>query len=86
MGHCIWAYVNDRERRYHDTEWGVPVHDDRHMFEHLTLENLQCGLSWDLMLKKRDIKAKANRTRDNRNGDRLSYYCFTTFGVIKSGI
>ena len=55
MGHCSWAYVNDRERKYHDTEWGVPVHDDRHMFEHLTLENLQCGLSWDLMLKKREI-------------------------------
>ena len=49
MGNCIWAYVNDRERHYHDTEWGVPVHDDRHMFEHLTLESLQCGLSWDLM-------------------------------------
>ena len=56
MGHCSWAYVNDRERHYHDTEWGVPVHDDRQMFEHLTLENLQCGLSWDLMLKKRGFK------------------------------
>ena len=55
MGHCDWAYVNEREHRYHDTEWGVPVHDDRRMFEHLTLENLQCGLSWDLMLKKREI-------------------------------
>ena len=55
MGHCSWAYVNDREKHYHDSEWGVPVHDDRQMFEHLTLENLQCGLSWDLMLKKREI-------------------------------
>ena len=52
MGHCGWAYVNEREHKYHDTEWGVPVHDDRQMFEHLTLENLQCGLSWDLMLKR----------------------------------
>ena len=55
MGYCTWAGMNERNRVYHDTEWGIPVHDDRHMFEHLTLECLQCGLSWDLMLKKRDI-------------------------------
>lgn len=58
MGYCAWAGINERERRYHDTEWGIPVHDDRKMFEHLTLENLQCGLSWDLMLKKREIFRK----------------------------
>ncbi len=44
--------MNEANRRYHDTEWGIPVHDDRHMFEHLMLECMQCGLSWDLMLKK----------------------------------
>ena len=55
MGYCAWADTNELNRVYHDTEWGVPVHDDRHMFEHLTLECLQCGLSWDLMLKKREI-------------------------------
>ena len=55
MAYCTWAGMNDRNRLYHDTEWGIPVHDDRHMFEHLTLECLQCGLSWDLMLKKRQI-------------------------------
>ena len=43
-------------QNYHDTEWDIPVHDDRLMFEHLTLECLQCGLSWDLMMKKRKIK------------------------------
>lgn len=43
-------------QNYHDTEWGIPVHDDRLMFEHLTLECLQCGLSWDMMMKKRKIK------------------------------
>ena len=47
--------MNEANRVYHDTEWGIPVHDDRHMFEHLTLECMQCGLSWDLMLKKREI-------------------------------
>ena len=55
MGYCTWADMNEANKIYHDTEWGVPVHDDRHMFEHLSLECLQCGLSWDLMLKKREI-------------------------------
>ncbi len=55
MGHCAWADMNEANRIYHDTEWGVPVHDDRRMFEHLFLECMQCGLSWDLMLKKREI-------------------------------
>ena len=58
MGYCTWAGMNEANRIYHDTEWGVPVHDDRHMFEHLTLECLQCGFSWDLMLKKREIFRK----------------------------
>ncbi len=71
MGHCFWAYVNDRERRYHDTEWGVPVHDDRQMFEYLTLENLQCGLSWDLMLKKREI---FRQCFDSFEYDRIAAY------------
>ena len=48
MGHCNWVFaVSDADRAYHDTQWGIPVHDDdRQMFEHLTLECLQCGLSW----------------------------------------
>ena len=55
MGYCGWASSDPLDRVYHDTEWGIPVHDDRHMFEHLTLECMQCGLSWNLMLKKRAI-------------------------------
>ncbi len=47
--------MNERNRIYHDTEWGIPVHEDRTMFEHLSMECLQCGLSWDLMLKKREV-------------------------------
>ena len=39
---------------YHDEEWGVPSHDDRHLFEHLVLEGAQAGLNWELVLKKRD--------------------------------
>ena len=34
MGYCTWADINEANRTYHDTEWGIPVHDDRHMFEH----------------------------------------------------
>jgi len=55
MGYCYDTFHSVLELEYHDTEWGVPVHDDRRMFEYLTLECLQCGLSWTLMLKKREI-------------------------------
>ena len=55
MGYCSWADANQMLRAYHDAEWGVPVHDDRLMFEHLSMECLQCGLSWNLMLKKRAV-------------------------------
>ena len=44
-GHCGWAFANEMTCVYHDTEWGVPLHDDRQMFERLTLECLQCGRS-----------------------------------------
>ncbi len=55
MSSCEWGTVSEMYRAYHDGEWGVPVHDDRRMFEHLMLECMQCGLSWTLMLKKREI-------------------------------
>jgi DNA-3-methyladenine glycosylase I len=45
--------------RYHDTEWGIPVHDDRHLFEMLILEGAQAGLSWETILKKRHNYQKA---------------------------
>ncbi|NPE30233.1 DNA-3-methyladenine glycosylase I [Methanococcoides sp. SA1] len=51
---CEWANVNDLEIEYHDTHWGVPVHDDRTLFEFLILEGAQAGLSWDTILKRRD--------------------------------
>jgi DNA-3-methyladenine glycosylase I len=50
---CPWAEANDRQIRYHDTEWGVPVHHDRRLFEFLILEGAQAGLAWDTILKKR---------------------------------
>jgi DNA-3-methyladenine glycosylase I len=50
---CAWA-TNDLAIRYHDTEWGVPLHNDRALFEFLILEGAQAGLSWDTILRKRD--------------------------------
>jgi DNA-3-methyladenine glycosylase I len=50
---CAWANTDPLYLNYHDTEWGVPVHDDRKLFEFLILEGTQAGLSWSLILKKR---------------------------------
>jgi DNA-3-methyladenine glycosylase I len=52
---CSWVNVDDTlMREYHDREWGVPTHDDRTHFEFLILEAAQAGLSWSIVLKKRD--------------------------------
>lgn len=53
MPTCPWAQ-HEPERTYHDTEWGVPVHDDAKLFEFITLEGAQAGLSWSTILKKRE--------------------------------
>ncbi len=50
---CPWAR-DDLARRYHDEEWGVPLHDDRRLFEFIVLEGAQAGLSWDTILRKRE--------------------------------
>jgi DNA-3-methyladenine glycosylase I len=57
---CAWVNPdNEPMARYHDEEWGVPVRDDRVLFEFLVLEGAQAGLSWDTILKKRDGYRKA---------------------------
>lgn len=88
MGYCGWARINEMNKVYHDGEWGIPVHDDKKMFEHLVLECMQCGLSWDLMLKKRDIFRKCF---DNFDYEQIARYNATdvmrilnTDGMIKS--
>ncbi len=53
-GTCAWAMKHPLEREYHDSEWGVPVHDDTKLFEFITLEGAQAGLSWITILKKRE--------------------------------
>ena len=51
---CEWAEVSDLDRDYHDNEWGVPVYNERELFEYLILEGAQAGLSWSTILKKRE--------------------------------
>jgi DNA-3-methyladenine glycosylase I len=51
---CSWANSSELARKYHDEEWGKALHDDRQLFEMLVLEGKSCGLSWELILKKRD--------------------------------
>ncbi len=51
---CPWSLASPEYVHYHDQEWGVPVHDDRILFEYLTLEGAQAGLSWSTILAKRD--------------------------------
>ena len=57
---CSWANPkNPLYIRYHDEEWGVPVHDDRRLFEMLILESFQAGLSWECILNKREAFRRA---------------------------
>ncbi len=68
---CEWANKNDLEQSYHDKEWGVPIHDDRTLFEFLILEGAQAGLSWSTILKKREAYRRAF---DNFDAQKISHY------------
>jgi DNA-3-methyladenine glycosylase I len=67
---CPWA-TTALLQQYHDTEWGVPVHDDRTLFEYLTLEGAQAGLSWQTILQRREAYRRAF---DNFDPARVSQY------------
>ena len=56
---CYWCGTDPLYVRYHDEEWGVPLHDDRRLFEMLILEGAQAGLSWITILRKREAYRKA---------------------------
>ena len=58
VSRCGWAR-SELSIPYHDTEWGVPLHDDQRLFEFLILEGAQAGLSWETILRKRDAYRKA---------------------------
>ncbi len=51
---CDWSTTNEKMQKYHDTEWGVPVHDDQTLFEYMVLDAFQAGLSWNTILNKRE--------------------------------
>jgi DNA-3-methyladenine glycosylase I len=66
-----WNTDNPLYVKYHDEEWGTPVHDDRTLFEFLTLEGFQAGLTWELILKRRGALRKAF---DNFNPEKIARY------------
>lgn len=68
---CSWCLGHELFIPYHDEEWGVPVHDDRLLFEMLILEGAQAGLSWLTILKKRENYRKAF---DNFNAKKIAKY------------
>ncbi|MDX1764900.1 MAG: DNA-3-methyladenine glycosylase I, partial [bacterium] len=68
---CPWSESSRLELDYHDEEWGVPVHDDRRLFEFLILEGAQAGLSWSTILQKREGYRKAF---DNFEPRRIVHY------------
>ena len=71
MSYCNWGDTSEINLRYHDTEWGVPLHDDRRQFEFLMLEVMQCGLNWNMMMLKREI---FRQCFDDFNYDRIANY------------
>lgn len=71
ISRCDWSIHSALEKEYHDTEWGVPNFDDRHLFEMLILEGAQAGLSWLTVLKKRSEYRKAF---DNFDPEKIARY------------
>lgn len=68
---CEWASFSELALQYHDGEWGVPLHDDRSLFEFLVLEGAQAGLSWETILRKRNNYKKAF---DNFDHEKIAAY------------
>ena len=82
---CAWPANDPQMRRYHDEEWGVPVHDDRKHFEFLILEGAQAGLSWRTVLHKRDGYRKAFANFDPRRVARFDAHRVKTL-LLNAGI
>src|SRR5690625_3386379 len=68
---CSWVTENSLYIKYHDEEWGRPVYDDQHLFEMITLEGAQAGLSWITILKRRENYRKAF---DQFDPQKISFY------------
>ena len=85
---CAWGASHPLYVPYHDTEWGVPVHDDRRIFEHLVLEGAQAGLSWLTILKRREAYRRAfegfDPQRVARYGDEQVARLLADAGIIRN--
>ena len=85
---CSWASGDELNIRYHDKEWGVPTHDDTVLFESLCLEGQQAGLSWIIVLKKRDNYRNAFYNFDvekiSKMKDRDIFMLLSNDGLIKN--
>lgn len=85
---CAWVSPDPLYRRYHDEEWGVPVHDDTRLFEMLTLEGAQAGLSWLTILRKRESYRTAFRgfdpARVARFGPRDEARLLADAGIVRN--
>ena len=85
---CWWCGEDELYRRYHDEEWGVPVHDERLLFEFLCLEGAQAGLSWITILRKRDNYRRAFDNFDvhkiARYGDRKIQALLQDSGIVRN--
>ncbi len=90
MGNCIWPGNNPIMQQYHDKEWCVPVFDDSYLFEMLTLEGAQAGLSWQTVLNKRNSYKQAFHDFDIRYCSQLSDEQLeeirTQYDVIKNSL
>jgi len=86
---CGWA-KGELYEHYHDTEWGVPLHDDRGLFEFLVLEGAQAGLSWSTILNKRENYRKAFSGFDPRKvaryDDRKIAALLENPGIVRNGL
>lgn len=71
MSYCSWENTSEINIKYHNEEWGVPVYDDYLQFEYLMMEVMQCGLSWNIVINKREIFRKCF---DNFNYDLIAKY------------
>lgn len=88
---CDWVPAGDLlYAEYHDTEWGVPLHDDRKLFEMLVLEGMQAGLSWGTILRKRENFRKAFESFDPRKvaryDERKVRSLLSDAGIIRNGL
>ena len=88
MAYCNWGNTSELNQKYHDTEWGIPLWNDRGQFEFLMMEVMQCGLNWNMMINKREIFRSCF---DNFEYDKIAEYgkddidrIMDTEGMIRS--